>query len=338
MSMLEKLIIRARAGKKKIVLPEGQDPRVIIAANKIMEEDIAKEVIVLGTEQEIDKACEDAGITSREFTTIDYLRAKNIEEYAFIFQNLRAKKGKEITIAQSIEILKSRLYFGAMMVKENVVDGMVSGSISSTSDLLRAAFAVIGTSHGIKTASSAFLMELQKPTSGGEKSLFFADCAVNPDPDPEMLVDIALATAKTHKSLIGTKPKIAFLSFSTKGSAEHPLVKKVRLATSIMKTKIVEMRLDYDVDGEIQLDAAIVPKISLSKAPGSPLEGNANILIFPDLNAGNIGYKLTQRIGNASALGPAMQGLAKPLNDLSRGCSVDDIVGTVAITICQSLD
>lgn len=337
MAILEKLIEKAKAARKKVVLPEGQDPRVVMAANKVMEDGIAREVVVLGTEEEIGKACKDAGITNRNFSVINYSISDKLEKFAKTLQELRARKKKDISFDEAMEKMKSRLFFGAMMVNLGEVDGMVSGSIASTGDLLRAAFMVVGTSPGIKTASSAFIMDLVKPTPGGESTLFFADCAVNPDPDAETLVDIALATAKTHKSLIGTQPKIAFLSFSTRGSASHPLVDKIQRATAIMRQKVEELKLDYVFDGELQADAALVPKVAASKAPGSPLGGNANILIFPDLNVGNICYKITQRLAGAAALGPAIQGLAKPLNDLSRGCSSDDIVGTVAITICQTL-
>jgi len=337
MAILETLLAKAKAAKKRIVLPEGQDPRVIIAANKIIETSVAKEIIVLGTEEEINNACKEAQINNRNFSVINHLASDKIESFAKTLQELRAQKQKDISFDEAIEKMKGRLFFGAMMVKLGEVDGMVSGSIASTGDLLRAAFMVVGTALGIKTASSAFIMDLAKSTPGGESTLLFADCAVNPNPDAETLVDIAVATAKTHKSLIGTKPKIAFLSFSTKGSASHLLIEKVQKAVAIMKQKVDELKLDCVFDGELQADAALVPKVASSKAPGSPLEGNANILIFPDLNSGNICYKITQRLAGAAALGPAMQGLDKPLNDLSRGCSSDDIVATAAITICQAI-
>ena len=336
MAILETLLAKAKAAKKRVVLPEGQDPRVVIAANKIMETDVAKEVIVLGSEEEINKACKEAGINNRKFSVINHLVPDKLEGFAKTLQELRAQKQKDISFDDAIKRMRDRLFFGAMMLRLGEVDGMVSGSIASTGDLLRAAFMVIGTAPGIRTASSAFIMDLAKPTPGGEFTLLFADCAVNPAPDAETLVDIAIATAKTHKSLIGTRPKIAFLSFSTKGSASHALIDKVQKATAIMKQKVQELKLDCVFDGELQADAALVPKVASSKAPGSPIEGNANILIFPDLNSGNICYKITQRLAGAAALGPAMQGLDKPLNDLSRGCSSDDIVAPVAITICQA--
>lgn len=338
MAILEHLLERARQAQKRIVLPEGHDPRVVIAANKIMEYDIASEVIVLGTEEELKKSCVEAGIKDRNFKTIDYTTSDLLPSFADKFIFLRGEKGKIIDHAQALDAMKSRIFFGAMMTKLEIVDGLVAGSIASTGDMLRAAFAVVGTKKGIKTASSAFIMDLLNPTPGGESTLLFADCAVVPNPDAETLVDIALATAHTHKSIVGTIPKIAMLSFSTKGSADHPLIEKVRNATAMLKEAIAKNGFNYIVDGELQADAAIVPKIAASKSPGSPLLGNANILIFPDLNVGNICYKLVQRLAGANAIGPALQGLGKPLNDLSRGCSADDIVGTAAITACQAIE
>ncbi|HBM15828.1 MAG TPA: phosphate acetyltransferase [Lentisphaeria bacterium] len=336
MSIMDKIIEKARAKQKKLVLAEGHDQRVVIAANKIIEKGIAKSVIVIGTEAEISKSCKDAGITERKFTSYDHLTCPKMVEYAKILQQFRAEKKKDITLEKAIETLKQRIFFGAMLLRIGEVDALVAGSIASTADMLRAAFMIIGTTPGIKSASSAFLMDLASPSPGGESTLLYSDGAVIPDPDSATLVDIALATAKTHLSLIGTTPKIAFLSFSTKGSAEHPLIDKVRTATEMCKAKIAELKLDYLVDGELQADAALVPKVAASKAPDSPLAGNANILIFPDLNVGNICYKITQRLAGAAAIGPVLQGLAKPMSDLSRGCSADDIVGTAAMVICQA--
>ncbi len=337
MPVMDKIIEKAISMKKKLVLAEGHDPRVVIAANKIMEKGIASSVIVIGTEEEISKSCKDAGITERKFICYDHLKSPKMEEYAKILQAYRAEKKKDITLEKAVEILKQRIFFGAMLLRIGEVDALVAGSIASTADMLRAAFMIIGTAPGIKSASSAFLMDLAHPTPGGESTLLYSDGAVIPDPDSATLVDIALATAKTHLALIGTTPKIAFLSFSTKGSAEHPLIEKVRTATEICKAKIAEQKLDYIVDGELQADTALVPKVAASKAPGSPLGGNANILIFPDLNVGNICYKITQRLAGAAAIGPVLQGLAKPMSDLSRGCSADDIVGTAAMVLCQAL-
>ncbi|HJO96091.1 MAG TPA: phosphate acetyltransferase [Victivallales bacterium] len=336
MAILEQLINKARTAKKKIVLPEGQDVRVVAAANKIIELGIATSVTVLGTENELQKSCKESGITTRNFNVIDPSKSADLDEYVSVIRDIRAKKGKDLSEDKAVEMMKNRLYYGAMMTNLDTVDGMVAGSIASTGDMLRSAFTVIGTAKGINTASSTFIMDLKQPTAGGVSTLFYADCAVIPEPDAETMVDIAVATSNTCRSLKGEQPRVAFLSFSTRGSGVHPIVDKVIKATELMKQKIKNENLDILVDGELQVDSAIVPKIAASKCSDSPLEGKANILIFPDLNAGNICYKITQRLAGADALGPALQGLAKPLNDLSRGCSSDDIVATAAITACQA--
>jgi phosphate acetyltransferase len=218
-----------------------------------------------------------------------------------------------------------------------LADGLVAGSIASTPDMVRAAFQCVGTAPGIKTGSSFFAMELAKPTPSGDKVLLYSDCGVNPDPTAEQLVDIALATIASHKALIGGQARVAMLSFSTRGSAQHPLVDKMIKATELTRKRVAELGLDAVVDGELQVDAAMIPSVAAKKCPDSPLKGSANIFIFPDLQAGNISYKITERLAGAIAYGPILQGLAKPVNDLSRGCSADDIVGVAAITICQSL-
>jgi len=338
MAILEKLLEKARQAGKNVVLPEGNDPRVVSAANKLIDKKIAKSVIVLGTEEEISKACADAGITERKFAVLDPATSDKLDAYAVELRESRAKKGKDVTIEKAKEMMQNRLFYGCMMTKLGVVDAMVAGSIASTGDMLRSAFTVVGTAPGIKSASSTFIMDLATPSPAGDTTILFADGAVVPEPDAETLVDIALATAKTHKSLIGTQPRVAFVCFSTKGSGgNHPLVVKVREAAEMTKKIVEEQGLDIIVDGELQLDAALVPAIAASKCPDSPLKGSANILIFPDLNVGNSCYKLAQRLAGAAALGPALQGLAFPINDLSRGCSDDDIVATSAIAICQSL-
>ena len=231
--------------------------------------------------------------------------------------------------------MKDRLYFGDMMVREGLADGLVAGSLSSTSDMVRTAFHCIGTASGIATSSSFFAMELAAPTPAGDRILLYADCGVNPNPAAEQLADIAVSTIGSHKALIGGQARVAFLSFSTHGSAKHPLVNKMTAATTLAKIRVAELGLDSIVDGEVHADAAIVPSVAAQKCPDSPLKGAANILIFPDLQAGNICYKLTERLAHAKAYGPIMQGLAKPVNDLSRGCTADDIVGVAAITACQ---
>ena len=334
MAVIDIIKARAKALGKTLVLPEGQDPRVVKAANMIADEAIAKNVIVLGSAEEIDKACAEAGVTERKFEAIDYLSCDFFQQYVEQFCEMRAKKG--CTMDKALKTMSDRIYFSAMMVRNGKADALVAGSIASTADMLRAAFQCIGTAPGIKIGSSCFVMDLATPAPNGENTLMFADCAVNPNPNAEQLVDIALATAATYRSLFGEQPKVAFLSFSSFGSAEHELLEKVVAAAKLCKERVAAENLDIIVDGELQADAAIVPSVAKSKAAGSAIQGDANVLIFPDLNAGNICYKLVQRLGKADAFGPVLQGLAKPMSDLSRGCSAEDIVGASAIAICQS--
>ncbi len=332
--MLNTLIERARKNPKIIVLPEGQDPRVVIAANKAVESGVVTKAIVLGSEAEIADSCAKGGVGTRKFEAVDYLNSPLFAEFVAEFCKMREKRG--MTPEKAAVAMQSRIYFGAMMCRRGLADGLVAGSISSTADMLRAAFHCIGTAPGIKIASSSFVMDLAAPTESGDKVLMFADCGVNPNPTAEELVDIALGTASTYRALLGKQPKIAFLSFSTKGSADHEILVKVKEAAALMKAKIETEKLDMVADGELQADAAIVPGVASSKAPESPLGGGANVLVFPDLNAGNIAYKLVQRLAKADAYGPILQGLAKPLNDLSRGCSADDVFGQVVISVCQA--
>ncbi|MCR5382804.1 MAG: phosphotransacetylase, partial [Lentisphaeria bacterium] len=266
---------------------------------------------------------------------IDWTKAPYFNELAAIL--LERRKAKGMTEEESLKKTANRLFFGNLMVNKGLANGMVAGSIASTADMLRSAFNCIGTAKGIKTASSCFLMDLATPSPAGDDTLIFADCGVNPNPDANGLVDIAIATIKSHQALIGTQPRLAFLCYSTKGSAAGELVDKMAQATEMTKARIAELGIDAIVDGELQADAALVPKVAAQKAPGSPVEGKANILIFPDLNCGNICYKMTQRLAKAEAYGPILQGLAKPVNDLSRGCSAEDIAGVATITACQAL-
>ena len=335
MSAIDLFVKRARSAKKTLVLPEGMDPRVVAAANMIIENGVAAEVTVLGTPQEIDASCKEAGVTERKFKTLDHLTCDFFEEYAAQFCELRKKKG--ISLDDARKAMKDRIFFGSMMNRNNKVDGMVAGSIASTPDMLRAAFNCIGTAPGIKIASSCFVMDLKTPTISGDDVLLYSDCGVNPNPDADQLVDIAMATCNTYRALLGKQPKVAFLSFSTHGSAEHEILNKIVAATAKFKEKIKNENLDIIADGELQVDAALVPKVAIQKAPKSEIVGNANVLIYPDLNAGNIAYKLTQRLAGADAYGPILQGLGRPVNDLSRGCTAEDIYGVAAITVCQSL-
>ena len=335
MSAIEIFAERARSVERTIVLPEGQDYRVVAAANKAVAEKIVKKIIVLGTEEEIAAACAKAGITERAFECLDYAKSPLMKQFSDEMYEMRKAKG--CTPEKAAAMLSSRIYFGAMMCRHNLADGLVAGSIASTADMLRAAFHCIGTAPGIKSASSTFVMDLASPSPAGDDVLLFADCGVNPDPDADQLVDIAMATADTYRALFGKTPKVAFLSFSTKGSASNDILVKVTEAAEKFARRVADGKLDIISDGELQADAALVPGVASQKAPQSPLAGSANVLIFPDLNAGNIAYKLVQRLAHADAYGPVLQGLAKPLNDLSRGCSADDIFGEIAITVCQTI-
>ena len=336
MSILESMIPRAKAANKTIVLPEGLDPRVIRAAVKAAQAGICRP-IVLGTPQEIAVAEAQAGVTlaSAGVPVIDYTVSDRLPALAGAFCEKRKSKG--MTEEEALATVKSkRLFFGNMMVALDLAQGLVAGSIASTGDMLRSAFQCVGTAKGIRLASSVFIMDLKAPTLSGDNTLFFADCAVNICPTAEEMVDIAHATAISYKKLVGKQPRLAFLSFSSKGSAKHELVDKVRIAAELTRKRFEEQGVDAVVDGEIQADAAIVPSVGASKNKGGDIQGDANVLIFPDLQAGNICYKLVERLAGATALGPVIQGLAKPVNDLSRGCSADDIFGTLCITALQS--
>jgi phosphate acetyltransferase len=338
MPVIDVLMERAKAAGKNIVLPEGQDPRVVEAANKILDRGIAEKVFVIGTEDEISGACAEVSISERKFDAIDHTKSEKFNSYAESFCELRRKKGKEMNMEKAFEVMKNRIFYGCMMTRLGDADGMVAGSIASTPDMLRGAFTVIGTMEGIKTGSSCFIMDLANPTPAGDDVLLYSDSGVNPNPNAGQLVDIAMSAAHTYRALFRKTPKIAFLSFSTYGSADHEILDKIRVAASTMAHKVEDEKLDIIVEAkELQADAALVPAIAEKKCGGGKLGGKANILIFPDLNCGNICYKLTERLAGAAAYGPILQGLAKPVNDLSRGCSADDIVGVAAITICQSL-
>ena len=334
MSFIDETIEKARKhGNRKIVFPEGNDPRVALAADKIESEKIAIPIL-LGTEDEIDRACAEAGISDKKFHAFDHFKSELLGRFAAEFCVFRNRKN--FTNEKSLELMRNRLFFGAKMLGNGLVDGMIAGSMASTAETLRAALAVIGLKDGVKTSSGSFFMELLTPTDSGDKVLLFSDCAVNPNPDAEQLSEIAVLSASNYRFFTGKIPRIAFLSFSSHGSAADESINKIRNATALTIRKLKDSGIEAVVDGELQADSALVPGVFERKCPTSIIAGTANVLIFPDLNSANIGYKLVERLGGASAYGPILQGFAKPVNDLSRGCSVDDIIGVAAITACQS--
>lgn len=331
MSFVEVMKEKARQNIKTILLPESEDVRVVQAAADVEKEGFAKAVLI-GDEENVKKIASDNNIDVSKVTIIDPLKSEKFEEYADKFYELRKAKG--VTPEKAREIMKDPIYFGTMMVKVGDADGIVSGACHPTAHTLRPALQILKTAPGTKLASAFFLMVTKCPEYGKDGVLVFADSGMNEYPDADGLSEIAISSAKSFKQLVGEEPRVAMLSYSTYGSASSPLTEKVIEATKILKEKAP----DLICDGELQLDAAIIPEVAERKAPGSPVAGRANVLIFPDLDAGNIGYKLVQRFGRAEAYGPLCQGIAKAVNDLSRGCSSDDIVGVVAITSVQAQD
>ncbi len=329
MSVLDSIKEKAKADVKHILLPEGSEERTVQAARIITDEKIAK-VTLLGDEEEIKKVAEKFNVCLCGIDIINPLTDPDFEHYANGFYELRKAKG--MTPEKARETIKNTLFYACMMIKEGKADGMVSGAINTTGNTLRPGLQIIKMAKGINTISSCFIMEIPNKEYGDNGLMLFGDCAININPNPDELASIAIATANTAKTLLGMDPKVAMLSFSTKGSAKHENVDKVTAALA----KVKELAPDLDVDGELQADAAMVPKVAALKAPGSKVAGYANVLIFPDLQAGNIGYKLVQRLAGAEAVGPVSQGFAKPINDLSRGCSIADIVSVVAITAVQA--
>jgi phosphate acetyltransferase len=329
MKLMNKILEVAKADKKRIVLPEGNEERTIVATEEIYKQGYAHPILVGNKEEILNKATAlKVDLTGVEI--IDPETSENLSKYIEAFYELRKNKG--MTMSKAEKIVRDPLYFGTMMVKLGDADGMVSGAVHTTGDLLRPGLQIIKTAPGVSVVSSFFIMMVPDSVYGEEGMLLFSDCAVNPNPNEDQLAAIAIATAETAKNLCKVEPRVAMLSFSTMGSADHELVSKVRTATE----KAKELRPDLLIDGEMQLDAAIVESVASQKAPNSKVAGKANVLVFPDLQAGNIGYKLVQRFAKAEAIGPICQGFAKPINDLSRGCSSEDIVKVVAITAVQA--
>ena len=329
MSFIEEMKKKAKSSVKTIVLPEATDIRVLKAVDTIGKEDFAK-IILIGEEEKILNIAQENALDLSKAKIVNPKKSEKYEEYANAFYELRKAKG--MTEEQAKELMLDPVFFGMMMVKSGVADGLVSGAAHSTADTLRPALQILKTAPGTKLVSAFFLMSVPNCEYGENGVFVFSDCGLNINPNSEELSEIAISSAKSFEQLTGKQSKVAMLSFSTYGSAKSELVDKVVEATKLVKEKAPEML----VDGELQLDAALVKEVGEMKAKGSPVAGHANTLIFPNLDAGNIGYKLVQRLGKAEAYGPLCQGIAKPVNDLSRGCSADDIVGVVAITAVQA--
>ncbi len=327
--ILQKIRQKAASGPQHIVLPEGEDARTVEAAAVCANEKIAK-VTLLGREEVIKQIAQENNINLNGVDILNHRRADDFENMARLYHELRRSKG--VTLEESEQIVKDSLYYGNLMVHLGKADGSVAGAVNSTPNVVRAALHCVGVRPGFKTVSSFFLMVVPDKKFGHEGAMIYADCGVVIDPDVTQLAEIAIASADSCRALIGVEPKVAMLSFSTKGSAKHAFADKVIEATKTIKARIPEL----EVDGELQADAALIPSVAQKKAEGSSVAGKANTLIFPDLNAGNIAYKLTERLTGGTAIGPILQGLNRPCNDLSRGCKAEDIVNAVAITAVQS--
>ena len=333
MEIIERIVERAKGNRQRIVLPEATEERTLRAADKVLADGVA-DIILIGSPEEISRLAEEWGLTHiGKATIVNPLDSPKSEEYAALLAELRKNKG--MTIEQARELVKNSLYYGCMIIKTGDADGQISGALSTTAETLRPALQIIKTKPGITCVSGAMLLITQQPQYGENGVLVVGDVAVTPVPDADQLAQIAVCTADTARAVAGfDNPRVAMLSFSTKGSAQHEVVDKVVEATRLAK----ERRPELEIDGELQADAALVPAIGEKKARGSHIAGHANVLIYPNLEVGNISYKLVQRLGGATAIGPVLQGIAKPVNDLSRGCSVEDIYYLVAITACQAMD
>ncbi len=331
MNFHEKVHEKAKGVKARVVLPESFDVRIQRASLQALKNGLVKEIVFIGDPEEITSVANKHGIDLKGIEIVDPLKSDFFDDFAHRYHELRKHKG--LSFDEAIEQIRDPVYFAAMMVKTDRAHGLVAGAAHSTAHIIRAALKVIGIKEGIKTASSSMVMIVPDKSFGYDGQLIFADCGTVPFPDASQLADIAIASAETAVSLIGFKPIVAMLSFSTKGSAPCEIVDKVIKATELVKQR----RPDLVVDGEMQADAALVNCVAEKKCPGSPAGGKSNVLIFPDLNAGNISYKLVQRLAHAEAYGPILQGFKKPVNDLSRGCSLEDIVNVIAITAVQSL-
>ena len=330
MTFAENMKAKAVKLQKALVLPEGTEVRTVAAARRIIDEKLAATVTLIGKREQVEQTAKEANVSLDGISVIDPETSEQRKQYANEYFQLRKHKG--MTEDQAYDLITSELRFGAMMVHMGDADAMVAGAKNTTGDVLVASFQIIKTKPGIKSASSCFVMATDKHDLGANGSFIFSDCATIPEPTAEQLAEIAEASAESCKTYLDAEPVVALLSYSTKGSAKGPLVDKVTTALELLQKK----RPDIISDGELQLDAAIIESVGKSKAPGSAAAGKANVLVFPDLQAGNIGYKLVQRLAGAEAYGPILQGFAKPVSDLSRGCSIEDIVVTSAITLAQA--